>query len=144
VTLKFDLTHDDVRALHRFLFRSPKAQRTRRRVHMLALMLGLFPLGVIATMLFSGHAKAESYLLLVPPAALYGLFWLLLMRVLIFPSEPRAIATDKLGSRTIALSERGVAYTWPGGEVLHFWKTIAELADDGMHLFLGLELFARL
>jgi hypothetical protein len=106
---------------------------------MLALMLGLFPLGVIATMLFSGHAKAESYLLLVPPAALYGLFWLLLMRVLIFPSEPRAIATDKLGSRTIALSERGVAYTWPGGEVLHFWKTIAELADDGMHLFLGLE-----
>lgn len=140
MTVEFDLTADDLEVLRQRLLSKWQSKRTYRKIYSAVLVLGLFPLGVIAVMLVGGRAPAASYLMLVLPAAMFAGLWTYFYKLLVLPAMTSTFANANahlVGHHTVLVNEDGVRDAGPVGESFHKWSAVEEIHDDAAHIFVG-------
>ncbi len=140
MTVEFELTAADLEALRLKLESTWNLKRTYRKIYSTALGVGFTPLGIIAAMMITGGAPAASYLLLVPPAAVFIGLWTFFYKLLVLPAMISDFGNANahiVGHHAFVVTESGVRGVRPFGESFHKWSAVESIHDDADHIFIG-------
>lgn len=140
--LEYQVTHQDVVALHRFIQQSPGVRSTDRALYMGGLFVCLVPYLSLTWFLFKRFAAATP----LGPLTIYGLVALGVWtgQYFVLRRHPRGadltrtvVANAALGNHFMRTTSKGVLELRPQGESLHYWKAVVGVHEQPEHVFIS-------